>query len=269
MTPQERQLIDELFDRLSRLESAPRDPEAERAIAEGLQRSPHAVYALVQTALVQDEALRRADARIRELSGEDEQPRQPAGGSFLDTMRSALGGGRSGGSVPNVRQQQPQPGPDPRWNTGGAIPGAGAAPGYAPGAGYGAPPQASPFGAAPSAGGSFLGTAAASAVGAIGGAMLFNSIGSLFGRHEGGSAFGSQQAFTSPWDSSSGSDLSQQAGFNDINGVGGVNDPQAAGLFGNNDDVTEVDETDYVDNNDDFSNDDGGFGGGDGGTQDV
>ena len=28
MTPQERQMIDDLFDRLSRLEGAPRDPEA-------------------------------------------------------------------------------------------------------------------------------------------------------------------------------------------------------------------------------------------------
>ena len=115
MTPQERQLIDDLFDRLTRLESAPRDPDAERAIRDGLERAPHAIYALVQTVLVQDEALKRADARIRELSGEDEAPRQ-AGGSFLDTMRSALGG-RSGGSVPNVRPQQAQSGgPDPRWN---------------------------------------------------------------------------------------------------------------------------------------------------------
>jgi hypothetical protein len=67
MTPQERQLVAELFDRLASLEGAPRDPEAERAIAEGLRTAPHAIYPLVQTVLVQDEALRRADARIREL----------------------------------------------------------------------------------------------------------------------------------------------------------------------------------------------------------
>ena len=56
MTPQERQLVAELFDRLATLENSPRDPDADRAIAEGLARAPHAVYALVQTALVQDEA---------------------------------------------------------------------------------------------------------------------------------------------------------------------------------------------------------------------
>ncbi|MGB9387896.1 MAG: DUF2076 family protein, partial [Pseudolabrys sp.] len=36
MTPQERQLVDDLFDRLAQLETAPRDPAAERAIADGL-----------------------------------------------------------------------------------------------------------------------------------------------------------------------------------------------------------------------------------------
>ena len=67
MTPQERQLIDDLFDRLSKLEGAPRDPDAAAAIAQGLRDAPNAVYALVQTVLLQDEALRRADSRIQEL----------------------------------------------------------------------------------------------------------------------------------------------------------------------------------------------------------
>src|ERR1700750_2226228 len=115
MTPQERQLVDDLFDKLARLERNPRDRDAERAIEDGLQIAPNAVYALVQTVLVQDEALKRADARIRELSGEAE-PAQ-SGGGFLDTMRAALGGGASRGSVPSVRSG----GPDPRWNTGGTY----------------------------------------------------------------------------------------------------------------------------------------------------
>src|SRR5690348_7917876 len=139
MTPEERQLVDDLFDRLAKLEGNPRDPDAVRAIAEGLQRAPNAVYALVQTVLVQDEALKRADARIRELS-EAGEPQQQSGGSFLDTMRSAFGGGRT--SVPSVRGVSG--GPDPRWNRGGAMPespGSGggyvAAPGYAPAPGYG------------------------------------------------------------------------------------------------------------------------------------
>ncbi len=67
MTPQERQLVDDLFDRLAKMESAPRDPDAAAAIAQGLRDAPNAVYALVQTVLVQDEALKRANSRIQEL----------------------------------------------------------------------------------------------------------------------------------------------------------------------------------------------------------
>src|SRR3974377_1980675 len=104
MTPQERELVDELFDRLAKLESTPRDGDAERAIIEGLRRAPNATYALVQTALVQDEALKRADARIRALEarlGEDGAPQQ---GGFLDSMRDALLGRRDPprGPVPPV-----------------------------------------------------------------------------------------------------------------------------------------------------------------------
>src|SRR5690349_22411743 len=143
VTPQERQLVDELFERLARLEQAPRDAEAERAIAEGLRGAPNAIYPLVQTVLVQDEALKRADARIRELTGEDTEP--GPGGGFLDSMRQALTGRST--SVPSVRPNAP----DPRWNSGGVLPNASAA------------PQSGGYG-----GGSFLGTAAASAAGVIG-----------------------------------------------------------------------------------------------------
>jgi len=162
MTPQERQLVDELFERLARLENAPRDAEAERAISDGLSHAPHAIYPLVQTVLVQDEALRRADARIRELTGED--PAATATGGFLDSMRQVLTGRAGGTSVPSVRPGT-SAGPDPRWNTGVTL------------------PQSAPAQPAPSSGGSFLGTAAASAAGVIGGAMLLNSISSMFGNH--------------------------------------------------------------------------------------
>ena len=106
MTPQERQMLSELFERLASLENTPRDPEALAAINDGLRRAPNALYPLVQTVLVQDEALKRADARIREL--EDElgiAPAQPQGqGGFLDNMRNALLGQREPqGSVPSVR----------------------------------------------------------------------------------------------------------------------------------------------------------------------
>ena len=57
MTPQERQLVSELFDRLASLEGERRDPDAERAIVAGLDQAPNAIYPLVQTVLVQDELI--------------------------------------------------------------------------------------------------------------------------------------------------------------------------------------------------------------------
>ena len=52
-------------------------------IADGLRRAPQATYALVQTALAQDEALKRANARIEELQaqfGGGEQAQQHCAG---------------------------------------------------------------------------------------------------------------------------------------------------------------------------------------------
>ena len=74
MTPQEQALVNELFDRLATLENNSRDRNAERLITDGLRQAPHAVYALVQTALVQDEALKLANARIEELQGAGRRP---------------------------------------------------------------------------------------------------------------------------------------------------------------------------------------------------
>ena len=105
MTPQEQELVNELFDRLAKLETNPRDPDAERLIADGLRRAPHAVYALVQTALVQDEALKRANARIEELQAQTAGESQQQGG-FLDSVRDEILGRRDPrGSVPSVRSQ--------------------------------------------------------------------------------------------------------------------------------------------------------------------
>jgi len=262
MTPQERQLVDELFERLAQLENAPRDSDAERAVADGLRRAPHAAYALVQTALVQDEALKRADARIQELEGGGQPPQeQPRG--FLDNMRDTLFGREEPrqGSVPRAGGQ----GSSGVWGsgTGGPPP---VPPGYgAPPAGYGQPPAG--YGPGPSpvgAGGSFLGTAAASAAGVIGGAMLLNGIRSMFGGHSGhgSSAFDSGPSLGSPWGGSSSaanSDLARQAGIDDIGSSrsasrgddsGGRGDSDGrAGLFGGDD--QDQTETAYDDSSDD------------------
>ncbi len=204
MTPQERQLVDDLFDRLAKLETSPREPDAEAAMMQGLRRAPNAVYALVQTVLLQDEALKRANARIQELEGAEQEPRPS--GSFLDSVRDTiLGPGQGRGSVPSVR---PGDGTQrgPVWNSGQALgnarmnddprmngdprqgnPGGGLFGGGNPGGG----------------GGSFLGTAAATAAGVIGGSMLMNSIRGLMGGGSQQQGFGNTAdagASKSPWE---------------------------------------------------------------------
>ena len=152
MTPQEQELVEELFDRLAKLENSPRDPAAERVIADGLRRAPQATYALVQTA-----ALKGANARIEELQAQVGGEEQQRSGGFLDS------------SVHSQAQSWPITAPpyqrQPEYPTG---------PNLAPG-----------MGPALGSGGSFLGTAASTAAGVIGGGLLLNSIRSMFGDHAG------------------------------------------------------------------------------------
>jgi len=222
MTPQEQQLVADLFDRLASLEGQRRDPDAERLIREGLGRAPNAVYALVQSVLVQDEALKRANARIEELERAVATASESSGG-FLDSMRNAvLGRDQPRGSVPSVR-----PGGQGSSGVWGPRPDASQPPPQAaypqagnPQAGY--PPGAT-MGAMPGGGGgSFLGTAAATVAGVVGGAMLLNGIRSMMGGHQGFAGDydrvspGASHA-ASPLDSDRGSgDLARDAGLEDI-----------------------------------------------------
>jgi uncharacterized protein len=280
MTPQERQLINELFDRLATLEGERRDPDAERAIAQGFERAPNAAYALVQTVLVQDEALKRANARIEELESTFNDAAQQGGGGFLESMRnSMLGREPSRGSVPSVRGSSSGGGMGSSgvWNTGQRPDAGGFGGGQAsgPGSGWGSRPDAGAPMQAPSpgygggGGGSFLGTAAASAAGVIGGAMLLNGIRSMFGPSHSGntSAFdpGLSGGGRSPWggDASS-SDLAREAGLDDIRGSSrSANSDDGggrrAGLFGDDQDNDGHggDDGDIADDGD--FGDDGGF----------
>ncbi len=256
MTPQESQLVDELFDRLAKLETVPRDPAAERLIADGAQRAPHALYALMQTALLQDEALRRANARIEELQAQvdgAEEPQQQQG-SFLDSMREAVLGPREPrGSVPSVRAQSSQSQSSLSQGTQSQ-------------AGY--PPQAAPPGypAAPAfgSGGSFLGTAASAAAGVVGGALLLDGIRSMFGHHPAGanpSAFGNLAGDRAlPWSGGGGGSAADSRLARDA-GIEHIGDrTQDAGEHRSDapDESYETADADDVPDDDDLS-DDGDF----------
>ena len=253
MTPEERNLVTGLFDRLATLEDAQRDPEAERVIRDGLRQAPNAVYALVQTALVQDEALRRADDRIRQLEAGVETARDT---SFLGGMRETFLGRRENrGSVPSVRPAD--------------------APGSAPSA-WGtatqpttAPPVSTQLPSG-SGGGSFLGTAAAAAAGVIGGSLLLGSIRSMMGDRQGAFAAADPAAAgshggASPWSGGGAgagdSELARQAGLDDL-GRTGAGTPEGSsrpGLFGESGSDAAANDLDSEDGDDnDFDFDDGG-----------
>jgi uncharacterized protein len=264
MTPQERQLVDDLFDRLARVDGAPRDPEATTAIAQGLRNAPNAVYALVQTVLLQDEALKRANSRIQELEAAA-APQQSQSGGFLDSMRETIfGQSQPRGSVPNVRPAEPAS--RPVWNSGQVMQQAGGAhydqgP-YGQGA-YGQGPYSQGaygqgYGASPVGGsGSFLGTAAAAAAGVVGGSLLLNGIRSMMGGHHQSfaDAGGIGDRAASPWSDQSDSSLARDAGIDNIGQAGGRgSDNSSVGLFdqasldddqGDNGDAMDLDADDF------------------------
>jgi hypothetical protein len=168
MTPQERDLIVQLFSRLNQAESQAKDRDAETLIKEGAARVPDAAYLLVQTVLIQDMALAEAEKRIKDLEQQPQAQPQQQPSSFLAPAR---------GSVPNAgpwshasaAPQQAASAPGPVWIN-SAAPSAGAA---------------APSLAMPGASSGFLRSAATTAAGIAGGALLFQGISSLFMPHYG------------------------------------------------------------------------------------
>ena len=184
MTPEERQLLSDLFGRVNSAGSAPRDAEAEAFINDAVRSVPFAPYVLAQTVLVQQRALEAAARRIADLEAATAHAAQaaPEQGSFLGNLgRSIFGGGPS---APPPQRPAPDPGyrePQP-------------APNYPPPPSGYAPQRPGPWGApAPypqqaggGGGGGFLQNAASTAAGVAGGVVLGNMLGGLFGGHSGG-----------------------------------------------------------------------------------
>ena len=166
MTPQERDLILGLFQRLKPPAAGDIDPEAQAIIDQLGRQQPLALYLLAQTALVQEHALKGAQARIADLEAKATQAAAPA------PRRSFLSG-LLGGDQPAAAQ--------PGWGVGPQSANR-----------WGFPPMAAasmggpgPWGAR--GGPSFLSTALSTAAGVAGGALLFQGIEGLLG----GDAFAS------------------------------------------------------------------------------
>jgi hypothetical protein len=203
MTPEERQVITGIFERLKAAENRPRDPEAERLISDLAAQQPYAPYAMAQLIYVNEQALANLHQRVEALEHElqqaqEEAQAQPQSGGFLSSL--FVGPGAAPPSRPP--QTTPRPGyatqaygssgpapvgpmsgvaPQPGSPWGGQQPGGQALGGQASGGqGWGGPPQAG----APQGGG-FLQNALSTAAGVAGGVVLANALTSAFGHRSG------------------------------------------------------------------------------------
>ena len=227
MTPQERDLILGLFQRLTPPPEGDIDGEA-RALIDGLVRQqPLAPYLLVQTALVQESALKGAQARIANLEAKLAQASTAAA---PEAPRRSFLSGLLGGEAPGRQAYPSASAPQP------------------------AAPAAAPAGPWGSRGGpSFLQSALSTAAGVAGGALLFQGIEHMLGY--GGSPFANV----------AGAGLAQPAENITVNNfetapqdvAAGNNDPgQDSPDPGN--DTTQVDDPGFDQGNDGFG-DGGGF----------
>ena len=196
MTPDERQMLSGLFERVNGAGSQQRDPQAEAFINDAVRSAPFAPYVLSQTVLVQQQALEAAAHRIAELEAvaqEAAERQQGQQGGFLGGLSSIFGGGSS-----NAPQR-----PDPSAYRGPVPPPRGyapPAPAPQPDPYQGQQPPRGPWGAPPAGGGGgFLQNAMSTATGVAGGVVLGNLIGGLFGGgHGGGGLFGGGSAMAQP-----------------------------------------------------------------------
>jgi hypothetical protein len=168
MQSEERELISGLFGRLQPFEAQPRDGEAEAMIKEAVARQPAAPYLLVQTVLVQEQALKAAQERIAELEAK--------AGAAAPAASGFLGGAPKispwGAAQPAAAPAAPRPSvPSTRSPLQAAV----------------APQQGG-------GGGGFLRTAMATAAGVAGGALLFEGIRNLMGSNPFGPSASSQTA---------------------------------------------------------------------------
>ena len=170
MTPQEESMLNDLIGRVQQTQLTEKDPEAEQLLNQSLGRNPNALYILAQTVLVQNYALEQAQGQLNQLRQQTQAlQQQPAHTtSFLGNL---------------LGHRDPAPPPPP------PQPGYGASPYGQP---WNQPPsyQGSAYGQPPSAGSSFLRTAATTAAGVAAGALAFQGIESLMGGFGHSAGFG-------------------------------------------------------------------------------
>jgi hypothetical protein len=166
MTPDEHSLLSRFLNDLATARSGPKDAEADGMIRQALSSNPDATYLLVQHAIVADQSLHAAQARIAELEQQlrSAAPSPSTSSSFLPQSGGAWG----------QRAQPAQPAYNPMPQDYQPI----------------APQERPGFFSGGSGLGSFLRSAGTTAAGVAGGEALFSGLSDLFGGHRGGGGFG-------------------------------------------------------------------------------
>ena len=198
MSPDERQMLAGLFQRISAMGGAPRDRDAEAMIGDAVKSLPFAPYVMAQTVLVQEQQLGAASARVLELEAQLRDMQSHAApadsGGFLGSIgKSLFGGPAPAAPRPSAFNQPPQGGP---WGQPQQPPQYQPAPQqYQPG-----PQYQQPMGAPQRSGGGFMSGALGAAAGLAGGVLMADSIKGMFGSHSNplgdtaGSLFGGSHA---------------------------------------------------------------------------
>lgn len=256
MSPEERQLLTALFERVRTASATLRDHDAEALIDQGTREQPYATYYLAQAVIVQEKGLEAAadhikqlEERIRQLEADQsEYHKAEQGGGFLSSI---FGSSQS--------PQQPAP-PPPSSGPWGSAP----RQQIQQDRGFDTAPRAmpqqptgpwSPQAAAPSAGGSFLQGALGTAAGVAGGMLLANSLSGIFGSHMSSLGWGSPLAGNNPF----GNAPSEETVINNYFSNDGDKQQAADNTTGNDNsdanDAAGLQQADY-DTNDDASADD-------------
>lgn len=193
MSPEERRLLTELFDRVKGVAGTPRDRDAEDLIAQMLREQPYSGYYLAQAVIVQEQALKATTERLHELEDHVQRLEAEAGANrsqstgFLGSLGSLFGGSQPSQNLPSrdsyaqregrlyddynrtnrYRDPEPEPAPSP-WGRAGAT---------------------GPWTQQPSTGllgGGFLSGALTTAAGVAGGVLVADAVKDLFSPHMGG-----------------------------------------------------------------------------------
>ena len=198
MNPSDEKTLQDFLGQLVQARGVTKDPQADALIQRAVAEQPDAAYLLVQRALLVEQALGNAKARIAEL----ERQTTKGSGGFLD----ATTWGNSAQSNPPTPAQAPVQGTQS--------------------AAQGVAPPARSGGFLGGAGGGMLGTIAATAAGVAAGSFLFHGIGNLL--DHGGAGAGAEGganhllAAAGPGEANSGGALADQAG------IGAIDEPNAA-----------------------------------------